>query len=79
MRAEPTCFAQYVRSGAIDVGLMKQRAVHPLPYSSNPNPDPHSDPAPKQVSFAKMLGVPVTHLTYEQLQRDSEGVVSGRG
>ena len=33
----------------------------------------------KQASFAKMLGVPVTHLTYEQLQRDSEGVVSGRG
>jgi len=25
--------------------------------------------------FAKMLGVPVTHLTYEQLQRDSEGTV----
>ena len=25
-----------------------------------------------------MLGVPVTHLTYEQLQRDSEGTVCGR-
>ena len=30
VRAEPTCFAQYVRSGAIDVGLTKQRAVHPF-------------------------------------------------
>ena len=25
--------------------------------------------------FAKLLGVGVTHLTYEQLQRDSEGRV----
>ena len=30
VRAEPTCFAQYVRSGAIDVGLTKHRAVQPL-------------------------------------------------